>query len=66
MRNEAGLYDPAPAPNFSRTPGVVENIHQPLPGENSFEILQELGLSTSEVNKLINEGIIECNAKSKM
>jgi alpha-methylacyl-CoA racemase len=52
----AGVLHPAPAPRLSRTPveagRVVKN------GENTLEILEQLGLSKAQINELRDVGAI--------
>ena len=52
----AGVLHPAPAPRMSRTPvkagKVVKN------GENTLEILEQLGLSNEQIDALRNVGAI--------
>ncbi|OMQ40984.1 CaiB/BaiF CoA transferase family protein [Pseudomonas putida] len=52
----AGVLHPAPAPRLSRTPveagRVVKN------GENTLEILEQLGLSNEQIDELRNVGAI--------
>lgn len=54
IQNATGMYSPAPAPRLSRTPAIPQNDKpEPEIGENSIEILQQFGYSTSEIDKLI-------------
>ncbi|MDN4543655.1 CaiB/BaiF CoA-transferase family protein [Pseudomonas sp. C32] len=52
----AGVLHPAPAPRLSRTPaqagGLVRN------GENTLEILEQLGLSAAQIDELRSAGAI--------
>ncbi|MNT82906.1 hypothetical protein D3C72_2227030 [compost metagenome] len=52
----AGVLHPAPAPRLSRTPaqagGLVRN------GENTLEILEQLGLSVAQIDELRSVGAI--------
>ncbi|MNF71004.1 formyl-coenzyme A transferase [compost metagenome] len=52
----AGVLHPAPAPRLSRTPveagRVVKN------GENTLEILEQLGFSNEQIDELRNVGAI--------
>ncbi len=43
---------------FSRGPGRLHDRHAPLLGEHTEEILEELGLTRSEIDALSEEGII--------
>jgi crotonobetainyl-CoA:carnitine CoA-transferase CaiB-like acyl-CoA transferase len=44
--------------SFSRGPERLHNRHAPLLGEHNEELLSELGLTRSEIEKLEAEGII--------
>lgn len=63
---ESDIYQPSPAPGLSRTPGAVTGTRAILPGENSVEILSELGLSTQEINNMIEGGIVMHHTQSKL
>ena len=52
-----GFYQPAPAPRFSRTKGEIRH-DAVLRGEHTDSILQELGLSESEVRRLYEGGVV--------
>ncbi|MGK2941745.1 MAG: CaiB/BaiF CoA transferase family protein [Immundisolibacter sp.] len=52
-----GMLQPAPAPKFSRTRPEVKCGPQPV-GSNSEEILANWGFATSEIGKLIEQGVI--------
>ncbi|MNF00782.1 hypothetical protein D3C80_1996650 [compost metagenome] len=51
-----GVLHPAPAPRLSRTPveagGLVKN------GENTLEILEQLGLNVAQIDELRSTGAI--------
>ncbi|OUS05421.1 CoA transferase [Rhodobacterales bacterium 52_120_T64] len=47
----------APVPQLSKTPGKVRWLGRPE-GANSREILQELGLTTDEVDALVASGVV--------
>lgn len=51
-----GITHPAPAPRFSRTPGVAGSV--PKVGQHTLEVLAELGLSEAEVTALRESGAI--------
>jgi alpha-methylacyl-CoA racemase len=55
-----GVSQPAPAPRLSRTPGRVEKPGRPR-GSETREILEELGYSSEEVEKLFKNNIVEKN-----
>jgi alpha-methylacyl-CoA racemase len=55
----AGIMQPAPAPRFSRTPGLIQGP-PPRPGEHTAEVLADLlGLSAAEIDHLRAGGV--CN-----
>lgn len=60
---------PRPAPILSRTPAEPA-LQEPVSGEHTLEVLQELQLPQEQINKLLSEGIIETsdsvNTKSKL
>jgi alpha-methylacyl-CoA racemase len=45
------VWQPAPAPRFSRTPGAVE-AGPPNPGQHTREVLKEAGYTDEEIDKL--------------
>ena len=47
----AGIKQPAPAPRFSRTPGVIDGP-PPHPGEHTEEVLSSWGFSENEIQNL--------------
>ena len=49
----AGVKQPAPAPRFSRTPGVIDGP-TPHPGEHTEEVLSSWGFSENEIQNLRN------------
>ena len=49
----AGVKQPAPAPRFSRTPGVIDGP-PPHPGEHTEEVLSSWGFSENEIQNLRN------------
>lgn len=52
-----GIYQPAPAPRFSRTAGEIK--HDAVPrGEHTNEILRELGCDDSTIQALHEEGVV--------
>jgi alpha-methylacyl-CoA racemase len=52
-----GITQPAPAPRFSRTQGEIQSAPA-ICGENSEEILQNWGFTTSEISKLKKNRVI--------
>jgi len=51
-----GVTQPAPAPRFSRTPGVV-SAPPALVGEHSREVLEEAGYGADEIARLEADGV---------
>ena len=52
---------PAPAPRFSRTPGFPSPMGEaavPTVGQHTRSLLEEVGYSTAEVDKLVNSGSV--------
>ena len=52
-----GVAQPAPAPRFSRTPGMVQSGPVSA-GEHSGEILREFGFLPDEIRKMEAEGVV--------
>ena len=62
-----GAYEPNPAPKLSRTPGNCQPTPLPHVGEHTTEILQQIGYSQSEIQELVDEGVVEClNVRSSL
>jgi len=59
-----GLYEPAPAPKLSRTPGHVPRP-SPIPGGDTRKVLSDYGFSQEEVALLLKNSIL-CEANSKL
>ncbi len=53
-----GVVEPAPAPRFSRTPPVVPSP-APEPGAHATESLRHWGLAQSEIDLLIEDGVVD-------
>ena len=53
-----GITQPAPAPRFSDSK-VLDPKIAPSVGQNNNEILKSLGYSDEDINKFIEEKIIE-------
>jgi alpha-methylacyl-CoA racemase len=53
----AGVDQPAPAPRFSRTPGSIRRP-PPQPGEQTDEVLSELGLDAEGIRRLRADGAV--------
>jgi alpha-methylacyl-CoA racemase len=52
-----GKLQAAPAPRFSRTPGTLRS-EPPLPGADAVQILQELNISSADINDLVHQGAV--------
>ena len=61
-----GYPDPIPAPRLSRTPGDKGDNVQPETGQDTFDILTEIGFSDEDILRLGQSGIIEQKYKSKI
>ena len=53
-----GVVEPAPAPRFSRTPAPAPSP-PPGPGVHATEALVQWGLTQSEIDVLVNDGVID-------
>jgi alpha-methylacyl-CoA racemase len=54
------VTQPAPAPRFSRTPGVIRRS-APRPGQGGVAALRDWGFQSNEVQELIENGIINAD-----
>ena len=54
---EDGIYQNAPAPRLSRTPGSIQG-RPPEPGEHTEEVLRDYGFSAEEIRKLRDQQAI--------
>lgn len=52
-----GVLQPAPAPRFSRTRSAIQGP-APRPGENTAEVLTDLGYAPRQIEKLIEDGVV--------
>ena len=52
-----GVTQPAPAPRFSRTPSSTPSAPA-RPGENTSEVLAELGISPEQIGRLRESGVV--------
>lgn len=60
IMNKKGQYDPAPAPRLSRTPAHAKNdVEEPEIGENTEEILKEMGYNSETVRKLLENNVVQ-------
>ena len=51
------MIQPRPAARFEKTPSAIRR-HAPALGEHTQEILQDLGLSDSEITNLRDNGVV--------
>ena len=56
--DDGDVWQPAPAPRFSRTPGEIQRDPANL-GEHSTEILQEFGFDDAEISAVIAAGAVK-------
>jgi alpha-methylacyl-CoA racemase len=66
-KNQDGLWAPEPAPRLSRTPGK-SNVSDPDPGigEQTVEILKEVGFESEAITAFIKDGVVgDAGKKSK-
>jgi len=54
---QPGLFEPAPAPKLSRTPGHDPRPN-PIPGGHTKAVLEEYGMSAEKVTKLLADGVV--------
>lgn len=68
IRNAKGQHDPAPAPRLSRTPAVIlGSREEPSIGENTREVLAEMGYKTEEIKQLIQDKVVhQVNSNAKL
>jgi alpha-methylacyl-CoA racemase len=52
-----GVYQPSPAPRFSRTPGQVGDPGK-TPGTDTVEALTDWGIGEDAVDKLLDGGVV--------
>lgn len=55
--DDDGIWQPAPGPRLSRTPGEVRR-HAAAIGEHSEEILREFGFADAEIGALLADGAV--------
>ena len=51
------MVQPAPAPRFSRTEADVPHGSR-HPGQDSRQVLQEVGYSDAEIEELFSDGVV--------
>lgn len=56
--DDGKVWQPAPAPRFSRTPGEVSRPPAPI-GAHSREILEEFGFAAAQVESLLASGAVK-------
>jgi alpha-methylacyl-CoA racemase len=68
VRNTKGQYDPAPAPRLSRTPAQAQNnVEEPSIGENTREILMQMGYTTEDIQKFVKNKVAhQINGSAKL
>ncbi|XP_022075063.2 alpha-methylacyl-CoA racemase [Acanthochromis polyacanthus] len=67
VKDSSGQESPRPAPVLSRTPAEPGLGSSPDPGEHTVEVLEEYGFASSEIDKMVAAGVVECNAiKAKL
>jgi len=68
IRNTKGQYDPAPAPRLSRTPAQAQNnVEEPLIGENTREILMQMGYSKEDIQTFVKNKVAhQINGSAKL
>ena len=68
IRNTKGQWDPAPAPRLSRTPAqALTNVEEPQIGENTRDILAQMGFNKEEIQKFIKNKIAhQVNGSAKL
>ncbi|KAF5270510.1 hypothetical protein FQA39_LY08388 [Lamprigera yunnana] len=60
VSNKKGKLVPAAAPKLSRTPGLSQAIHSaPHRGQHTLNVLQEMGYTAKEIEKLENTNVVE-------
>jgi len=52
-----GVTQPAPAPRFNRTENEI-TLPPAIAGEHTREVLESIGLSEDELDRLVNDGSI--------
>ncbi|XP_047229411.1 alpha-methylacyl-CoA racemase isoform X2 [Girardinichthys multiradiatus] len=67
IKNSSGEEFPRPAPVLSRTPAEPCLASDPAVGEHTVEVLQDYGYTSTEIDKMLASGVVECNAvKAKL
>tara|TARA_R110002073_G_scaffold90101_1_gene212940 strand:- start:7696 stop:8850 length:1155 start_codon:yes stop_codon:yes gene_type:complete len=58
--DDGEVWQPAPAPRFSRTPGEIRSSAAEI-GEHSLEILREFGFDDKQITAHVNSGAVHTN-----
>jgi len=58
VSNSTSQYSPAPAPILSRTPAIPSASPDPMVGQHSIEVLQELGYGSDAIETLLGRKIV--------
>jgi alpha-methylacyl-CoA racemase len=58
--DDGEVWQPAPAPRFSRTPGEIRSSAAEI-GEHSLEILREFGFDDKQIAAHVNSGAVHTN-----
>ncbi|XP_019745646.1 alpha-methylacyl-CoA racemase [Hippocampus comes] len=67
VKDSNGEESPRPAPLLSRTPAQACVNPGPLIGEHTVEVLKEYGFKSSEIEKMLTAGVVECSGvKAKL
>lgn len=67
MKDSSGEEFPRPAPILSRTPAEPCLASDPAVGEHTVEVLLEYGYTSAEIDKMLSDGVVQCNSlKSKL
>jgi len=56
--DDGEVWQPAPAPRFSRTPGTVRHCATAV-GQNTVEVLQEFGFSADQIAAKLGSGAVQ-------
>ena len=61
FRENISSFFQVPAPRLSRSPAIANvKVPEPEMGENTIEILDELGYSKNDISDLMQKGAISC------
>ncbi|XP_050400314.1 alpha-methylacyl-CoA racemase [Patella vulgata] len=65
LKSDDGNVEPGPAPKLSRTPAVNKLLPFPVIGQDSVDILKEMGYNENNIDNLIKNNIVEQNMTTK-